>query len=191
MEDNIFLSRYNQVVLDNLTSVLKQNFIFQTQIQFFEEQIKEKDQLREQLEKDKTHLEKSITERESAIDYSSEILHLKSELKDKEEIIALSGSESPNAHRLQNALNQHMKDLAEKTKLIEGFEVDRAKDKTLLAQQLKLILKLEGMLPKDKSPVTKKVAKKVTAKKKFIPEQTVDESLSFISDGNASSGGTF
>ena len=66
MEDNIFLSRYNQVVLDNLTSVLKQNFIFQTQIQFFEEQIKEKDQLREQLEKDKTHLEKSIIEREQS-----------------------------------------------------------------------------------------------------------------------------
>jgi hypothetical protein len=36
--DGQFLSAYNEVILDNFTAVLKQNFMFQTQLKFVEDQ---------------------------------------------------------------------------------------------------------------------------------------------------------
>jgi deoxyadenosine/deoxycytidine kinase len=39
MSDANFINAYNEVVLENFTAVLKQNFMFQTQIRFFEERV--------------------------------------------------------------------------------------------------------------------------------------------------------
>ena len=47
--DGKFLSTYNEVILDNFNAVLKQNFMFQTQIKILEEQIKEKSELETKL----------------------------------------------------------------------------------------------------------------------------------------------
>ena len=47
--DGKFLSTYNEVILDNFNAVLKQNFMFQTQIKILEEQIKEKSGLETKL----------------------------------------------------------------------------------------------------------------------------------------------
>ena len=39
MSDANFINAYNEVVLENFTAVLKQNFMFQTQIKFLEERV--------------------------------------------------------------------------------------------------------------------------------------------------------
>ena len=41
MSDANFINVYNEVVLENFTAVLKQNFMFQTQIKFLDEKVKE------------------------------------------------------------------------------------------------------------------------------------------------------
>jgi len=180
MEDNVtlnFLTKYNEVILDNLNSILKQNLVFQTQITFLEKQVKEKEQL-----------EKNLIEKESEVDLSSELAHLRSELKDKEEILAISGSGSPDTHRLQNALNVQMKDAAVRKRQVESLESEKKKNKKSITEQLKQIRKLESMLPKDvKKVVVKKIDKK--EKKRKVKEEQLD--LIMKSDENTSSGGTF
>ena len=42
MSDANFINAYNEVVLENFTAVLKQNFMFQTQIKFLEERVSTK-----------------------------------------------------------------------------------------------------------------------------------------------------
>jgi hypothetical protein len=38
MSDANFINAYNEVILENLNAIMKQNFMFQTQIKFLEEQ---------------------------------------------------------------------------------------------------------------------------------------------------------
>ena len=89
-----FLSKYNEIIFENLDSILRQNMMFQTQISFLEEAVKDKEQL-----------EKNLYAKESEIDLTSELAHLRSELKDKEEILAISGDGSPDAHKKVVAKN--------------------------------------------------------------------------------------
>ena len=66
--DAKFLSTYNEVILDNFNAVLKQNFMFQTQIKFLEEKAKEVEKLQKQLDDLKasnTNVEALLVEIES------------------------------------------------------------------------------------------------------------------------------
>jgi len=188
MEDNTtlnFLNKYNEVILDNLTSILKQNLVFQTQINLLEDQVKDKEQL-----------EKRLIEKESAVDLSSELAHLRNELKDKEDLLAISGNGSADAHRLQNALNTHMKDLADKKIQVTTLETEKKNSEKIITEQLTQIRKLENMLPKEeKVEVAETVVKKVVAKKVNKKEKIIvkEEKLDLVmkSEGNTSSGGTF
>ena len=47
MTDVDFINAYNEVILENFNAVLKQNFMFQTQIKFLQEQVNELDSLKE------------------------------------------------------------------------------------------------------------------------------------------------
>ena len=44
-----FLSKYNEIIFENLDSILRQNMMFQTQISFLEEAVKDKEQLEKNL----------------------------------------------------------------------------------------------------------------------------------------------
>ena len=183
-----FLSKYNEIIFENLDSILRQNMMFQTQISFLEEAVKDKEQL-----------EKNLYAKESEIDLTSELAHLKSELKDKEEILAISGDGSPDAHRLQNALNTQMKDATVRKRQIENLESEKIVDKKTISEQRKYIQKLEKMLPKEKKirilpkTVPKVVAKKVVAKNVVKKNKVKEDRFDLImkSDEDVSSGGTF
>ena len=41
MSDSNFINAYNEVILDNLNAIMKQNFMFQTQIKFLEQRVNE------------------------------------------------------------------------------------------------------------------------------------------------------
>jgi hypothetical protein len=45
-----FSNAYQEILLDNLTSIIKQNFIFQTQIKLLEKSSKENVELRQKVE---------------------------------------------------------------------------------------------------------------------------------------------
>ena len=66
MSDVNFMNAYNDVVLENFMAVLKQNFMFQTQIKFLEERVslipalEEKGKLYDSVVKDKQELENKI-----------------------------------------------------------------------------------------------------------------------------------
>ena len=66
MSDANFINAYNEVVLENFVAVLKQNFMFQTQIKFLEERVslipelEEKGKLFDSIVSDKQELENKI-----------------------------------------------------------------------------------------------------------------------------------
>jgi chromosome segregation ATPase len=57
MSDANFINTYNEVILENLNAIMKQNFMFQTQIKFFEQRVNEFPEMEKKLadfEKDKS-----------------------------------------------------------------------------------------------------------------------------------------
>lgn len=129
MSDVNFINAYNEVVLDNFMAVLKQNFMFQTQIRFLEERVsvipglEEKGKLYDSLVSQKEELQNKLNS-------------LKSDLENKEAIIKNSSNSDADKHRLQTALNQQAKELEALIK----------KD----VEQKEYIKQLEDMLPNSK-----------------------------------------
>jgi len=160
--DGKFLDVYNEVILENFYAVLKQNFMFQTQLKFAEENNKK------------------------IADLEKQIAVLTSENKDtvtqKNQIIENSVNIDNERHRLQVAVNNQMKELESLKKIIENLN-EKEKD------QQKYIVQLENMFPNSKK---KKLGIGTHKDSKLIKEETTtlnkdnDNTLKF-----ASSGGTF
>lgn len=152
-----FVQKYNEVVLENFQSVLKQNLMFQTQIGILEEQIK----VQEDFSKIKQDVVRLLQE-------NSE---LKSELNGKNLIIKNSSDTDGERHRLQTALNKQSKELSSLT-----VKVD---------EQTEYIKQLEDMLPnskKKKLGIT--VTEEKTAEKEDqIPTTINDDVLKVESAG--------
>lgn len=129
MSDVNFINAYNEVVLENFTAVLKQNFMFQTQIKFLEERVsvipdlEEKGNLYDSVLKEKLDLQNLVTS-------------LKSEVENKDDIIKRTSNSDADKHRLQTALNAQAKELDSLTKEFES--------------QKEYIKQLEDMLPNSK-----------------------------------------
>jgi septal ring factor EnvC (AmiA/AmiB activator) len=124
-----FSNAYQEILLENLMSIIKQNFMFQTQLKMFEESGKEKEELQAKYN-------------ELARAHEA----LKDQLSDTESIKAIADSNS-SAHeektRLQGALNDTMK---KKTALEKKIE-----EKNTEIESLKeYISKLEGIAPVSK-----------------------------------------
>jgi uncharacterized phage infection (PIP) family protein YhgE len=49
MSDSNFINAYNEVILDNLNAIMKQNFMFQTQIKFLEQRVNELPEMEKKL----------------------------------------------------------------------------------------------------------------------------------------------
>ena len=102
--DGKFLSTYNEVILDNFDAVLKQNFMFQTQIKILEEQIKEKSGL-------ETKLASLSSEKNDIVELRAEIDTLKAELDNKNLAIQNLNNTDSERHRLQTAVNNQLKEI--------------------------------------------------------------------------------
>ena len=77
MSDANFINAYNEVILENLNAIMKQNFMFQTQIKFLDEKVKEIPILQE-----KGNLYESVV-RENA-NLQNKIVSLTSEVENKD-----------------------------------------------------------------------------------------------------------
>ena len=191
--DAKFLNTYNEVILDNFNAVLKQNFLFQTQIKVLEEQVKEKSEL-------ETKLASLSSENNDIVELRGEIDGLKDELNNKNLAIQNLNNTDSERHRLQTAVNNQMKEIEglksqvgslQNGKDSEVQSVKSQKDseikllKVKEKEQLDYIAQLEEMLPNSKK---KKLGIELptTEKELTIPAKDEMNVLKF-----ASNGGTF
>ena len=195
--DGKFLSTYNEVILDNFDAVLKQNFIFQTQIKILEEQIKEKSEL-------ETKLASLSSENNNTIELRAEIDGLKAELDNKNLAIQNLNNTDSERHRLQTAVNNQMKEIeglksqvgslqngnnseVQLVKSQKDSEIKLLKDKE--KEQLNYIAQLEEMLPNSKK---KKLGIEIPEEQKPTIEESktpAKEEVNILKF--ASNGGTF
>ena len=195
--DGKFLSTYNEVILDNFNAVLKQNFLFQTQIKILEEQIKEKSEL-------ETKLASLSSEKNNIVELRAEIDGLKTELNSKNLAIQNLNNTDSERHRLQSAVNNQMKEIEGLKSQVDSLqngkdsevqlvknqkdsEIKLLKDKE--KEQLDYIAQLEEMLPnskKKKLGIEIPEEQKPTIEESKTPAKEEDTILKF-----ASNGGTF
>jgi hypothetical protein len=195
--DGKFLSTYNEVILDNFDAVLKQNFMFQTQIKILEEQIKEKSGL-------ETKLASLSSEKDDIVELRAEIDGLKAELDNKNLAIQNLNNTDSERHRLQTAVNNQMKEIeglksqvgslqngndseVQLVKTQKDSEIKLLKDKE--KEQLNYIAQLEEMLPNSKK---KKLGIEIPEEQKPTIEESktpAKEEVNILKF--ASSGGTF
>ena len=188
--DAKFLNTYNEVILDNFNAVLKQNFLFQTQIKVLEEQVKEKSEL-------ETKLASLSSEKDDIVELRAEIDGLKAELDNKNLAIQNLNNTDSERHRLQTAVNNQMKEIEglksqvgslQNGKDSEVQSVKSQKDseikllKVKEKEQLDYIAQLEEMLPNSKK---KKLGIELptTEKELTIPVKDEMNVLKFTSNG--------
>ena len=195
--DGKFLSTYNEVILDNFDAVLKQNFMFQTQIKILEEQIKEKSGL-------ETKLASLSSEKDDIVQLRSEIDGLKAELDSKNLAIQNLNNTDSERHRLQTAVNNQMKEIEGLKSQVGSLQNDKDSEVQLVKsqkdseiellknkekEQLDYIAQLEEMLPNSKK---KKLGIDIPEEQKPTieePKTPAKEEVNILKF--ASSGGTF
>lgn len=179
MSDANFINVYNEVVLENFTAVLKQNFMFQTQIKFFEEKVKEIPALQE-----KGNSYDSVVREKNEL--QNKIVSLTSEVENKDTIIKNTSNSDADKHRLQTALNEQAKELERLSNKISDIENDIA-DKNYYIKQL------EDMLPNSKR---KKLGLEIIESAKEEVEEVKSTEKVSVKENNVvlkveSAGGTF
>jgi uncharacterized phage infection (PIP) family protein YhgE len=205
MSDANFINAYNEVILENLNAIMKQNFMFQTQIKFLEQRVndipemekklanfeKDKSSELEQLQNSTGDFEKKLADKQN--DYNrlmdeknnlaGQVLSLKNEVEDKNRVILNNITSDNDKHRLQTAVNQQSGEIEKLKNRIESMEKE-------IDSHKKYNLQLEEMLPNSKKKklgieVIEETSPKVEVKK----EQTVFNNVTPLTFESA--GGTF
>jgi len=205
MSDAIFINAYNEVILENLNAIMKQNFMFQTQIKFLEKRVNDIPEMEKKLanfEKDKSveleHFQNSTGDFEKKLadkqnDYNhlmdeknnlaGQVLSLKNEIEDKNKIIQNSVTSDNDRHRLQTAVNQQSGEIDVLKNTIGSLEKE-------IDSQKKYNLQLEEMLPNSKKKkLGIEIPEEDTPKVEVKKEQTVFNNVTPLTFESA--GGTF
>jgi chromosome segregation ATPase len=205
MSDSNFINAYNEVILENLNAIMKQNFMFQTQIKFLEQRVndipemekkladfeKNKSVELEQLQNSAGDFEKKLSDKQN--DYNrlmdqknnlaGEVLSLKNEIEDKNRIIQNNVTGDNDKHRLQTAVNQQSGEIEKLKNRIESMEKEIDSHKKYNSQ-------LEEMLPNSKKKkLGIEVSEENTPKVEVKKEQTVFNNVTPLTFESA--GGTF
>ena len=205
MSDSNFINAYNEVILENLNAIMKQNFMFQTQIKFLEQRVndipemekkladfeKNKSVELEQLQNSTGDFEKKLSEKQN--DYNrlvdeknnlaGQVLSLKNEVEDKNRIIQNNVTGDNDKHRLQTAVNQQSGEIEKLKNRIESMEKEIDSHKKYNSQ-------LEEMLPNSKKKkLGIEIPEEDTPKVEVKKEQTVFNNVTPLTFESA--GGTF
>ena len=147
MSDVNFINAYNEVILDNLTAIMKQNFMFQTQMKFLEERaskIPEMEQKLASVESDKNNKQEEYNRLlNDKNNLANEVSSLKHEIENKNSIIQNNITTDNDKHRLQTAVNQQSGEIEKLKNRIESMEKEIDSQKEYTTQ-------LEEMLPNSK-----------------------------------------
>jgi uncharacterized phage infection (PIP) family protein YhgE len=205
MSDANFINAYNEVILENLNAIMKQNFMFQTQIKFLEQRVNEIPEMEkkladfekiksselEQLQNSTGDFEKKLSEKQN--DYNrlvdeknnlaGQVLSLKNEVEDKNRIIQNSVTSDNDKHRLQTAVNQQSGEIEKLKNRIESMEKEIDSHKKYNSQ-------LEEMLPNSKKKkLGIEISEEDTPKVEVKKEQTVFNNVTPLTFESV--GGTF
>ena len=205
MSDANFINTYNEVILENLNAIMKQNFMFQTQIKFLEQRVNELPEMEKKLadfeKKKSTELEqfqnstgdfeKKLSDKQN--DYNrlmdqknslaGEVLSLKEELDKKNLIIQNNVTSDNDKHRLQTAVNQQSGEIEKLKNRIDSMEKE-------IDSHKKYNLQLEEMLPNSKKKkLGIEIPEEDTPKVEVKKEQTVFNNVTPLTFESA--GGTF
>ncbi len=205
MSDANFINAYNEVILENLNAIMKQNFMFQTQIKFLEQRVNEIPEMEkkladfekiksselEKLQNSTGDFEKKLSEKQN--DYNrlvdeknnlaGQVLSLKNEVEDKNRIIQNNVTGDNDKHRLQTAVNQQSGEIEKLKNRIESMEKEIDSHKKYNSQ-------LEEMLPNSKKKkLGIEISEEDTPKVEVKKEQTVFNNVTPLTFESA--GGTF
>ena len=132
-----FSNTYQEILLDNLVSIIKQNFIFQTQLKLAENGNKDKSELQEKYDT-----------------LFSQYESLKSQTPELE-ALRLRVDTNAGAHeeksRIQSALNDEMKKSVELNRQLEAKSSELARQHQEIVDLKNQILKLESLIPVSKT----------------------------------------
>ncbi len=131
-----FSNTYQEILLDNIVSIIKQNFVFQTQLKMTESAGKEKTELQEKYDT-----------------LFSQYNSLKSQTLELE-ALRLRADTNAGAHeeksRIQSALNDEMKKCVELKGQLETKSSELARQHQEIVDLKNQILKLESLIPVSK-----------------------------------------
>jgi len=131
-----FSNTYQEILLDNIVSIIKQNFVFQTQLKMTESAGKEKTELQEKYDT-----------------LFSQYNSLKSQTPELE-ALRLRADTNSGAHeeksRIQSALNDEMKKCVELKGQLETKSSELARQHQEIVDLKNQILKLESLIPVSK-----------------------------------------
>ena len=205
MSDANFINAYNEVILENLNAIMKQNFMFQTQIKFLEQRVNDIPEMEKKLadfEKDKSielkqfensagDFEKKLSDKQNDYNHlmdeknnlTGQVLSLKNEVEEKNRIIQNNVTTDNDRHRLQTAVNQQAGEIQNLKNAIESLEKEVDSHKKYNSQ-------LEEMLPNSKKKkLGIEIIEENTPKVEVKKEQTVFNNVTPLTFESA--GGTF
>jgi chromosome segregation ATPase len=205
MSDANFINAYNEVILENLNAIMKQNFMFQTQIKFLEQRVNEIPEMEKKLadfEKYKSaelkqvqtsagDFEKKLADKQNDYNHlmdeknnlAGQVLSLKTEIENKDKIIQNNVTGDNDRHRLQTAVNQQSGEIENLKNRIESMEKE-------IDSHKKYNLQLEEMLPNSKKKkLGIEIIEEITPKVEDSKQQTVFNNVTPLTFESA--GGTF
>ena len=216
MSDANFINAYNEVILENLNAIMKQNFMFQTQIKFFEQRVndipemekkladfeKNKSVELEQLQNSAGNIEKKLSETSS--DYEKKLADKQNDynhLMDQKnnlvgEVLSLKNEvEDKNRIIQNNVTNDNDRHRLQTAVNQQAGELENLKNTIeLLKKEIdshkKYNLQLEEMLPNSKKKkLGIEIPEEDTPKVEVKKEQTVFNNVAPLTFESA--GGTF
>ena len=187
MSDANFINVYNEVILENLNAIMKQNFM-EKKLADFE---KDKSIELKQFENSAGDFEKKLADKQN--DYNhlmdqknnliGEVNSLKNELEEKNRIIQNNVTTDNDRHRLQTAVNQQAGEIENLKNTIGSLEKEVDSHKKYNSQ-------LEEMLPNSKKKkLGIEIIEENTPKVEVKKEQTVFNNVTPLTFESA--GGTF
>jgi len=157
-----FSNAYQEILLDNLVAIIKQNFIFQTQLKIAEESGKAKDEIQ-------TKYDELTVKYQEALQQIGQTQHYKIQAESNDAIVQ-------EKTRIQSALNDAMRELGTTKSSLEVKEKEVEEMKSKISELEKLV------------PIASKVVKKVAVKTEEKPVEISDIETNKL---KIDAGGTF
>ena len=146
-----FSNAYQEVLLENLDVILKQNFMMQARLKLFEKETN----LRAEMQ---AKIDELTVKHQEALEQIGQTQHFKVQAESNDAIVQ-------EKTRIQSALNDTMRELASCRGALEVKDKEVLAKNTELEQLKSRIVELEKLIPPEPAP---KVVKKLTVKSEEI-----------------------
>jgi predicted nucleic acid-binding Zn-ribbon protein len=175
-----FSNAYQEILLDNLTAIIKQNFIFQTQIKLAEKIGKEKEELSKKFEELNIEYEKLKSDVKQLEVYKNKAEQNNSAHEEKSRIQSALNEEMKKNSSLKSDLQNALKEVENLKKQLTEIQVNKEKELSDLKVQNE---KLEELVSPAKLKKLNSETKEVFEEKNDTPK--IKNNLQKILDGSS------